>query len=235
MSGPPEAGAGRAGADVPRAGVHVEAMRRARRSLVVACCVWTALACAGPGGEARAYQDQVQPPGPPPGGVPPPPPSTGEVPSGQWVYTQQYGWVWMTYGDEYTYVPPGGTGEPLEYVYYGDYGWTWLAAPWVWGIGPRPFFGRPGPRPFAWYQHGYWRSPQRWRYRPPPARDEVTRRGVRPAPQRSGRRPAAPERREERRGGEQRGGGEERRGGEQRGDGGGRARPFEPGAGREGR
>jgi hypothetical protein len=40
------------------------------------------------------------------------------VPAGQWVYTQQYGWVWMPYGDAYSYVPPDGQGQPYEYVVY---------------------------------------------------------------------------------------------------------------------
>ena len=88
--------------------------------------------------------------------------------SGQWVYTQQYGWVWMPYGDAYSYVPPDGEGEPYEYVYYPDYGWTWIVAPWIWGFGPWPYFGVFGPAHFGWYGHGWWRSPWRWRYRPAP-------------------------------------------------------------------
>ena len=31
------------------------------------------------------------------------PPSTG-----QWVYTTQYGWIWMPYGAQYTYEPTNG-------------------------------------------------------------------------------------------------------------------------------
>jgi len=87
-----------------------------------------------------------------------------QTPAGQWVYTQQYGWVWMPYGDEYTSVPPDGYGEPYEYVYYTAYGWTWVDAPWVWGIGPWPYFGVYGPSLFGWYGHGWWRSPWRWHY-----------------------------------------------------------------------
>jgi hypothetical protein len=49
--------------------------------------------------------------------------------SGQWVYTQQYGWVWIPYGDNYTDVPATGSGEPYEYVYYPAYGWCWVDAP----------------------------------------------------------------------------------------------------------
>src|ERR1700737_4895159 len=65
----------------------------------------------------------LNPPGPPEN--PPPPPAEvqnqgqngNEVPgvmatqpqqpgpSGQWVYTDQYGWVWMPYGAQYVYEP----------------------------------------------------------------------------------------------------------------------------------
>src|SRR5689334_13672626 len=41
---------------------------------------------------------------PPDTSAPPPPQAQAGVPQGQWVYTQQYGWVWMTYGDTYVYV-----------------------------------------------------------------------------------------------------------------------------------
>ena len=91
-------------------------------------------------------------------------PATASSAQGQWVYTQQYGWVWMPYGETYTYVPPDGYGEPYEYVYYPPYGWTWLAAPWVWGWGPWPYFGAYGAIRFAWYAHGWWRSPWRWHF-----------------------------------------------------------------------
>lgn len=101
---------------------------------------------------------------------PPAPPVQQQVSSqssqtGQWVYTQQYGWVWMPYGDTYSYVPPSGEGEPYEYVYYPDYGWTWIGAPWVWGLGPWPYFGLWGPGRFGWYTHGWWRTPALWHYR----------------------------------------------------------------------
>lgn len=111
------------------------------------------------------------PPAPPPAEVPPAPPQAqaqpAPVPPGQWVYTQQYGWIWMPYADAYTQVPPSGSGTPYAYVYYPAYGWTWLAAPWVWGIGPWPVFGVWGPVRFAWYSHGWWRYPARWHYHAP--------------------------------------------------------------------
>ncbi|HEY6098872.1 MAG TPA: hypothetical protein VIW03_05555 [Anaeromyxobacter sp.] len=154
--------------------------------------------------DAGMAAEAAPPPTPPPSELPPAlssesppsPPAQAEQaspPPGQWVYTQQYGWIWMPYSDRYTYAPPGGYGEPHVYVYYPAYGWTWLAAPWVWGVGPWPFFGVMGPARFAWYVHGWWRYPARWRYapvrgghfgmRPAPAfRHGAGFGGVRPAP-----------------------------------------------------
>jgi hypothetical protein len=137
----------------------------------------------------------------PPSEVPPeppaqvqPPPST---PPGQWVYTEQYGWIWMAYADSYMHVPPDGYGQPYAYAYYPTYGWCWLAAPWVWGFGPWPSFGIFGPARFGWYGHGWWRNPGRWHYapsrggsygpRPAPAfRGGAGFGGARPPPYRSG-------------------------------------------------
>jgi hypothetical protein len=111
------------------------------------------------------------PPAPPPQAEAPagPPPAQAQAapPAGQWIYTQQYGWIWMPYSDSYTYSPANGYGEPYAYVYYPAYSsWTWVAAPWVWGFGPWPFFGVFGPARFGWYGHGWWRYPQRWHYAP---------------------------------------------------------------------
>jgi hypothetical protein len=71
--------------------------------------------------------------------------------SGQWVYTQQYGWVWMPYGAKYISEGSTGDGTPYAYVYDPSDGWAWLAAPWVWGWGPYPYFGVRGPGRFGWY------------------------------------------------------------------------------------
>jgi len=71
--------------------------------------------------------------------------------TGQWVYTQQYGWVWAPYGDEYTYAPTQEGAYPQEYLYSPSYGWTWFAAPWVFGWGVSPYFGVYGPAHFGWY------------------------------------------------------------------------------------
>jgi hypothetical protein len=127
----------------------------------------------------------------PPAQPPAPPPQAQaadaqRASSGQWVYTEQYGWVWMPYGDAYSYVPPDGEGEPYEYVYYPSYGWTWVVAPWIWGFGPWPYFGVYGPAYFGWYAHGWWRSPWRWHFRPAPFHGGFTARGFRSAPFRNG-------------------------------------------------
>ncbi|HXJ80872.1 MAG TPA: hypothetical protein VMS64_19610 [Candidatus Methylomirabilis sp.] len=137
-------------------------------------------------------ETEVSPEQPPPMAEPPPPSQTPAPPSqppavaqpelpGQWIYTQQYGWIWMPYADAYTSIPPGGSGEPYAYVYYPSQGWTWVVAPWVWGIGPWPYFGAYGPARFAWYGHGWWRSPWRWHYAPVAYRGFAVH-GVRPAP-----------------------------------------------------
>jgi hypothetical protein len=122
------------------------------------------------------WETEPAPQTPEPEALPPPPAdtqaqpapqATAEVPPGQWVYTQQYGWVWMPYADTYTQVPANGYGSPYVYVYYPAYScWTWLAAPWVWGIGAWPYFGVYGPTHYAWYGHGWWRYPGRWHYAP---------------------------------------------------------------------
>jgi hypothetical protein len=83
--------------------------------------------------------------------------------SGQWVFTSQYGWVWMPYGAQYTYQPTGDDGVPCSYVYTVGYGWRWLEAPWVWGWGARPYFGVYGPARFAWYRTGWGYTGYGWR------------------------------------------------------------------------
>lgn len=109
----------------------------------------------------RATPEPAEPPTPPPSTQPTPPPSEPPPPprqekpldSGQWVYTEQYGWVWMPYGDRYTHLPPDG-GTPHMYVYYPESGWSWVVAPWLWGWGPSPYFGVFGPRYYAWWGIG---------------------------------------------------------------------------------
>lgn len=78
------------------------------------------------------------------------PPGSPDVP-GEWVNTNQYGWVWVPYDQQYTHVVED-SGVAYEFVYYPSFGWRWVVAPWVLGIGPGPYFVH-GPRRFAWYAH----------------------------------------------------------------------------------
>jgi len=107
----------------------------------------------------------VQPTEEAPTWVPPPPTqvdaTTGlevevqpAAPAGQWVYTSQYGWVWMPHGNGYTNVPAGGA-VPNMYVYYPAVGWSWVVAPWVWGWGAMPWVGFAGWGGYPWYGYGY--------------------------------------------------------------------------------
>ncbi|MEP6655276.1 MAG: hypothetical protein ABJA82_18065, partial [Myxococcales bacterium] len=121
---------------------------------------------ASPDSPAGVAPQPVQPPAqepmqapPPPPAQPPPPPveavqpqqqaqvvapvpapeASQQMMAGHWVYTAQYGWVWMPYGTQYTYEgAASNTTEPYSYVYYPAYGWTWVVAPWVWGWGAYP-------------------------------------------------------------------------------------------------
>jgi hypothetical protein len=123
-------------------------------------------------------QAAVTPPEPVPGAAPPPvdgavvatsdapppidlptPVVTGALPAGQWVFTNQYGWVWMPYGSDFTAAPVFAGGDPCMYVYSGAWGWRWVAAPWVFGIGPQPYFGVYGYARFGWYGHPWFGHP----------------------------------------------------------------------------
>lgn len=130
------------------------------------------------GGEAAAPAS----PAPVPAPATPAPttarPATRPSETGQWVYTQQYGWLWMAHGDAYWYAPPTGRGQPYAYVLRPDHGWTWVEAPWVWGLGPWPHFGASGPTRFGWYIAGYWRTPWRWKYWPGRDRGRPARPGA---------------------------------------------------------
>lgn len=103
-----------------------------------------------------AVPEPKTPPPPPPADPPKPPARSDQTASekgGQWVYTEQYGWVWMPYGDRYTHLPPDGS-VPHMYVYEQEAGWCWVAAPWLWGWGPMPYFGVFGPRYYTWFGVG---------------------------------------------------------------------------------
>ena len=104
-----------------------------------------------PPAQSRAQVQQVQQPMP----------ANQGLAAGQWVYTEQYGWVWMPYGDQYTYEGTSYDASPYAYVYYPSYGWTWLAAPWIWGWGAYPYFGVRGALGFGWYR-GLYRAGYGW-------------------------------------------------------------------------
>ncbi len=101
------------------------------------------------------------PPAPPQQTQPTPPaapttPPTTEVPAGQWVYTQQYGWVYAPYAQAYTYVAPDAA-VAQSYVWRVGIGWGWLLSPWIFSIGPRPYWGAYGPRYYAWHARPWFR------------------------------------------------------------------------------
>ena len=85
--------------------------------------------------------------------APPPPPSS--TVAGEWVYTTQYGWIWMPYDQQYTHVVED-SGSAYEFVFYPGFGWRWVVAPWVFGIGPAPHYLH-GPGRFAWYARPWFR------------------------------------------------------------------------------
>jgi hypothetical protein len=128
---------------------------------------------------AQAGDHDAPPPPPPPEGEPaqgqppaeaapseaPPPPPTQAAPApprGQWVSTEQYGWVWIPYGRQYTYIPGDPQVYPDQYVYYPAYGWRWVVAPWVYGYGPSPYWGPAGLRFFVWYSRPWFRVGGYW-------------------------------------------------------------------------
>jgi len=125
-----------------------------------------------PGPQANTGDAAVRPSAPQPGSLPPAPPAVTPtppvpssqvqqpaVPPGEWVFTQQYSWVWMPYGAEYTFTTDYERGDPYMYVYYPAVGWTWVEAPWLWGWGPIPFFSVSHGVRFEWYGHGW---DERW-------------------------------------------------------------------------
>jgi hypothetical protein len=74
---------------------------------------------------------------------------------GQWVYTEQYGWLFMPYGNQYVDEGDANDETPFAFVYYPGSGWVWVAAPWVWGWGAYPYFGALGANHFGWFRGLY--------------------------------------------------------------------------------
>ena len=132
--------------------------------------------------QADSADSAAQPSAPEPGGFPPAPPAmtvappmSGSpvqqpaAPPGEWAFTQQFGWVWMPYGAQYTFTTDYERGDPYMYVYYPAAGWSWVEAPWLWGWGPIPFFGVSHGARFGWYGHGWgprWQGQRPAHYRP---------------------------------------------------------------------
>src|SRR5207245_11548046 len=56
--------------------------------------------------------------------------------------------------------------DTLVYSYqsicYPAYGWRWVVAPWIYGWGPRPYWGAWGPRYYGWYAHPWFRVGGYW-------------------------------------------------------------------------
>lgn len=72
-------------------------------------------------------------------------------PTGQWVFTSTYGWIWVPAGA----APESVEGVPYVYLYTPSHGWTWYVSPW--GVG-RYHYGvwvrHPWlPRGHAWVAH----------------------------------------------------------------------------------
>jgi hypothetical protein len=164
---------------------------------------------AGTAGSAPPPTGAQTPPAPQPKETPPPPasasppppqaqpieparaaapapavPAPAPLPPGQWVYTRQYGWLWMPYARVYTHVD-ADAALAYTYVYYPAFGWRWVVAPWVLGFGFAPYWGPLGPAPFAWYARPWFRiGVPYYPYRGPGWRPPPAARGFRSAPRR---------------------------------------------------
>ena len=102
--------------------------------------------------QAQIAQPQSPPPSqtptPPPQQLPPPPqqqtvPTEAQSPppaTGQWVYTAQYGWIWLPYGSEYTNEPTTAGTYPYEYAYDPGYGLELAASAMGLGFGRGSLF-----------------------------------------------------------------------------------------------
>ena len=62
----------------------------------------------------------------------------------------------MPYDQQYTHVVET-SGVAYMFVFYPGFGWRWVLSPWVFSLGPRPFF-RHGAGHFAWYAHPWFRA-----------------------------------------------------------------------------
>ena len=69
------------------------------------------------------------------------PPVPAVAPTGEWVYTDTYGWIWVPAGATTVLVQE----QPYVYLYTPAYGWTWYGSPW----GPGAYYVGP------WVHHGW--------------------------------------------------------------------------------
>jgi hypothetical protein len=104
-----------------------------------------------------------------PGQSPPPPPSEGQAQAsphpaavrrgaaagGSWVYTLEYGRIWVPYANEHTYGGMAAAASPYWYSYRPLYERLWLAEPWLWSLDVQPDFGPLGPSGLEWYRGPY--------------------------------------------------------------------------------
>jgi hypothetical protein len=67
---------------------------------------------------------------PPPAAPAPSAPLAYSYATGQWVYADGRGWIWVPAGTASADVD----GVPYVYLYTPSYGWTWYVSPW--GFGP---------------------------------------------------------------------------------------------------
>jgi len=69
--------------------------------------------------------------------------------TGRWVYSDEYGWLWIPAGSEVVDVE----GVPYAYLYTPSYGWTWYVSPWGWGA----YYYGPWVR-HPWHPYGWRRG-----------------------------------------------------------------------------
>ena len=85
------------------------------------------------------------------------------MPSGQWVFTQEYGWLWTAYEQMYAQVVEntarrfGYSAVAYQCAYHPAFGWRWVVAPWILRFGAVPYWGALGPERFTWYVHPWFR------------------------------------------------------------------------------
>jgi len=113
-----------------------------------------------PPAPAQAQNAAPPPPSPPPQAAPSPAPQGEAAPppsqwvvsaaNGQWVFTSDYGWIWVPAGASTRIVG----GVPYSYLYTPASGWTWYVSPWGPGRYHYGVWVRHAWHPAGW--HGAW-------------------------------------------------------------------------------